>query len=149
MTHLQSVSLTGVCSHLISAHTLCLSLPPWGDGMPSARAVHTHAPARACADTLFVAQRLQSWLLDSAYLSAERGQHDTDSHPLTFHQLQYRESLSRRYRSLKSWPEVLPRCVCVWVCRCGFNPRQTPRRHFEAWEVTWTKAEKETDLKKR
>lgn len=28
VTHLQSVSLTGVCSHLISAHTLCLSLPP-------------------------------------------------------------------------------------------------------------------------
>lgn len=77
VTHLQSVSLTGVCSHLISAHTLCLSLAPWGDGTPSARAVHTHAHTRACADTLFGAQRLQSGLLDSAYLSAARGQHDT------------------------------------------------------------------------
>lgn len=115
VTHLQSVSLTGVCSHLISAHTLCLSPPAWGDGTPSARAARTHAHSLAHVRVqthLFVAQRLQSWLLDSAYLSAARGQHDTDAHPLTFHQLQYRESLSPRYRSLTSLPEVLPRCVC-------------------------------------
>lgn len=43
VTHLQSASLTGVCSHLISAHTLCLSLPPRGDGTPSAKG---HARAR-------------------------------------------------------------------------------------------------------
>lgn len=42
VTHLQSVSLPSVCSHLISAHTLCLSLSSlrWWDAVCMG---HTHA----------------------------------------------------------------------------------------------------------
>lgn len=60
VTHLQSVSLPSVCSHLISAHTLCLSLSSlrWWDAVCMG---HTHAHTQR--------KRCTVWLLDPACLS--------------------------------------------------------------------------------
>lgn len=114
VTHLQSVSLPSVCSHLISAHTLCLSLPSprlWDAICMGHTHTQTHCMLYSASSHGFLTQHIRLH-------GGDRGaRHQRCC--LTFHQPQYTGSMC----SVINTSDLCPKpccgvCVCPSVCVC-------------------------------
>lgn len=113
LTYSQSVSLPSVCSHLISAHTLCLSLPSprWWDAICIG---HTHARSHPvyCA----VPPVMASWLSISVCME-RREEHNTNTTVSLSSRCNIRNQCVAVISAYNLHPE--PCCaVCMCVCLC-------------------------------